>query len=322
MIDSFLRAFETLADIASGRGLEGGTRVSRVGMPNGFFLNDLLWFGDGASKRTAISRGFVVEPSEISAFSIAQLNDLHERLRILLGILGEEYTLQIQWSIDSDYRHELETYHRETLGLRRRDPVYGQFGVLIRAERYERYKAAMEAGRLRRERLTLFFSRIIDTRVPVAGDRAVIEYFDSLSKKESLAMADFAMGALTRLFPDCRVASMHDRDHFLFYHRFLNANLQAYDVDPLELFDPGFSIQLNCLHTDGITPAKSPGVSFQLDCYNHAIFAVRQWPRRTFPGIITALTGMGFQEYAITMNVYPKRVPLFESRKIMSSSNY
>src|SRR6516165_236314 len=28
----------------------------------------------------------------------------------------------------------------------------------------------------------------------------------------------------------------------------------------------------------------------------------------TFPGIITALTGMGFQEYAITMNVYPKRV--------------
>ena len=135
MIDSFLRAFETLADIASGRGLEGGTRVSRVGMSNGFFLNDLLWFGDGASKRTAISRGFVVEPSEISAFSIAQLNDLHERLRILLGILGEEYTLQIQWSVDSDYRHELETYHRETLNLRRRDPVYGQFGVLIRAER-------------------------------------------------------------------------------------------------------------------------------------------------------------------------------------------
>jgi hypothetical protein len=34
----------------------------------------------------------------------------------------------------------------------------------------------------------------------------------------------------------------------------------------------------------------------------------RQWPRRTFPGIVTALTGMGFQEYAITMNIYPKRV--------------
>jgi hypothetical protein len=26
------------------------------------------------------------------------------------------------------------------------------------------------------------------------------------------------------------------------------------------------------------------------------------------PGIVTALTGMGFQEYAIAMNVCPKRV--------------
>jgi hypothetical protein len=91
-------------------------------MPNGFFLNDLIWFGDGASKRTAVSRGFMVEPGEINAFSVAQLNELHERLRILLGILGEEYTLQIQWSIDSDYRHELEQYHGNTLELRRNDP--------------------------------------------------------------------------------------------------------------------------------------------------------------------------------------------------------
>jgi len=49
---------------------------------------------------------------------------------------------------------------------------------------------------------------------------------------------------------------MGDRDQFFFYHRFLNANLQAFDVDPLELFDPGYSIQQNCLHADGITLAK------------------------------------------------------------------
>ena len=187
-------------------------------MPNGFFLNDLLWFGDGASKKTAISRGFMVEPGEISAFSVTQLNNLHERLRILLGILGEEFALQVQWSIDSDYRHELEAYHRETLNLRRQDPVHGQFGVLIRAERYERYKTAMEEGRLRRERLTLFFTRIIDTRVPVAGYPAVAEYFDAFSRKESLALCEFAMGALSRLFPDCRITPMRDRDHFLYYY--------------------------------------------------------------------------------------------------------
>jgi hypothetical protein len=306
MIDTFIGACETLVSIASGRGKNPTSRISRVGMPNGFFLNDLLWFGDGASKKTAISRGFMVEPGEISAFSVTQLNNLHERLRILLGILGEEFALQVQWSIDSDYRHELEAYHRETLNLRRQDPVHGQFGVLIRAERYERYKTAMEEGRLRRERLTLFFTRIIDTRVPVAGYPAVAEYFDAFSRKESLALCEFAMGALSRLFPDCRITPMRDRDHFLFYYRFLNTNLQATAIDPLDLLDPGYAIQQNCLHGEGITPSAEAGVSFQLDCYHHAISAVRQWPRRTYPGIIAALTGMGFQEYAITMNVYPK----------------
>src|SRR6202165_3064883 len=161
MIDSLIGACEALVSAVSGKGRDPISRISRGGMPNGFFLNDLLWFGDGASKKTAISRGFMVEPGEISAFSVAQLNDLHERLRILLGILGEEFALQVQWSIDSDYRHELETYHRETLNLRRQDPVHGQFGVLIRAERYERYKAAMEEGRLRRGRINLFFTPVI-----------------------------------------------------------------------------------------------------------------------------------------------------------------
>jgi hypothetical protein len=194
MIDSFIGACETLVRVVSGKGKNPTSRISRVGMPNGFFLNDLLWFGDGASKKTAISRGFMAEPGEISAFSVTQLNDLHERLRILLGILGEEFALQVQWSIDSDYRQELEAYHRETSNLRRQDPVHGQFGVLIRAERYERYKTAMEEGRLRRERLTLFFTRIIDTKVPIAGYPVVAEYFDVLSRKESLGLCEFAMG--------------------------------------------------------------------------------------------------------------------------------
>jgi len=76
MIDSFIGAFESILSLASGKGLGSASRVSRVGMPNGFFLNDLLWFGDGGSKKTAISRGFMVEPGEISAFSVTQLNDL------------------------------------------------------------------------------------------------------------------------------------------------------------------------------------------------------------------------------------------------------
>jgi len=306
--NSFLGACEALVGLAAGKGGSRVSSISRLGMPNGFFLRDLLWFGDGGARQTTISRAFMIEPGEINAYSIGQLNDLHERLRILLGILGEEYTLQIQWSIDSDYRQELERYRRETLELRRRDPVHGQFGVLVRAERYERYRVAMEEGRLRRERLTIFFSRTVETRAPVARQSVVAEYFETLAKKESLSLLEFGLGVLCRLFPDCRISAMTDRDHFLYYYRFLNTNLQMTGIDPLELFDPGYSIQQNCLHGDGIALSNLPGVSFLLDCYYHAIFVARQWPRRTFPGIIGALTSMGFQGYALTMAVYPKRV--------------
>jgi type IV secretion system protein TrbE len=308
MISGLLSACESVVGFAVGKGIGAVSRISRIGMPNGFFFNDLLWFGDGATKKTAIARGFMIEPGEMTAFSVRQLNDLHERLRVLLGMLGQEYRLQVQWSIDSDYRQELEDYHKETLELRRRDPVHGQFGVLVRAERYERYKAAMHEGRLRRERLTLFFSRIVDTKVPAFGQAAVARYFDTLSRKESLGIQDFVLSALSRLFADCRIKPMGDEDHFLFYYRFLNTNLAVAKTDPLELFDPAFSIQQNCLHSEGIGGSRIPGVSFSLDCYYHAIFAVRQWPRRTFPGIVSALTSMGFQEYGITINIYPKQI--------------
>src|SRR5260370_1912308 len=123
-----------------------------------------------------------------------------------------------------------------------------------------------------------------------------------------MAVCDFAMGALARIVADWRVTPMRDRDHFLFYYRFLNTNLQTTDIDPLDLFDPGYSIQQNCLHAEGIAKSADAGISFRLDCYNHAIFAVRQSPRRTFPRIIAPLTGMSFQQPATTMTVFPNRV--------------
>jgi hypothetical protein len=47
----------------------GPTRISGEGMPNGFFLKDLLWFGDDGSEQTAVSRGFIVEPAETDSRS-------------------------------------------------------------------------------------------------------------------------------------------------------------------------------------------------------------------------------------------------------------
>jgi type IV secretion system protein TrbE len=309
MIDALTNGFERVIEKLTGGGQDRlpASRINRSEMPNGFFLNNLLWFGDGGSAKTAISRGFIVEPGEMMTCSNSELNTLHEKLRMLLGFLGQEYTVQIQWSIDSDYRQELEKYHAETLKLRRVDPYYGKFGVLIRGERYERYKRAMEEERLRRERLYVYFSRILDTR-PKKPLRDLAQYYFSLSERESQSLAEFGSHALNRLFPDSKIQPMRDRDNFLFYYRFLNTSASRSSEAMGESFDPAFTIQQNTMLGEGIVPSDQPGVSFWLDGFYNAMFVVRQWPRRTFPGIISSLTNLGFKEYAITLNIYPRDV--------------
>src|SRR5262249_953633 len=71
----------------------GMSSVQHRQMPIGFFLYDLLWFGDAGSEQTAVSRGFVVEPTEMDSMDDETKSDLSDRLRYLLAALCEEYTL-------------------------------------------------------------------------------------------------------------------------------------------------------------------------------------------------------------------------------------
>jgi hypothetical protein len=263
MIDVLANGFERVIERLTRGDPEQlpASRINRSEMPNGFFLNNLLWFGDGGSAKTAISRGFIVEPGEMMTCSNSELNTLHEKLRMLLGFLGQEYTVQIQWSIDSDYRQELEKYHAETLKLRRVDPYHGKFGVLIRGERYERYKRAMEEERLRRERLYVYFSRILDTR-PKKPLRDLAQYYFSLSERESQSLAEFGSHALNRLFPDSKIQPMRDRENFLFYYRFLNTSASRSSEAMGESFDPAFTIQQNCMLGEGMFLAISQECHF------------------------------------------------------------
>ena len=310
MFETVLDTLSALVEMVAGGGKQAGSRISRCGMPNGFFLNDLLAFG-GLSAKTPVARGFSIEPGEINAWSNAELNRIHEQLARLLRILGQQYSLQVQWSIDSDYRRELEQYHAKTLEIRRTDPINGKFGILTRAERYERCLRAMHEGRLRKERLTFFFCKVVDCRAP-AGVTNLAKWYDEWSRRESDVIGEFGSSALRRLFPDCRIRVMRDEDHFLYYYRFLNPNVPSSTRDPLKSFDPALSIQQNCVLSEGHSDRRKTGqpgaTSFCMDCHDHAILVLREWPRTTSPGIISHLTHFGFRDYAITLNMYPKSV--------------
>jgi len=76
------------------------SRISRSGMPNGFFFPDgLLWYGDAGSKKTAVSRGFIVEPLELDNLDASAKIDVSERLCGLIASLGTEYTMQVKYLV-------------------------------------------------------------------------------------------------------------------------------------------------------------------------------------------------------------------------------
>ena len=282
------------------------TRISREGMPNGFFLNDLLWFGDGGSEQTAVSRGFTIEPAEMDSMDDEARNDLSGRLRYLLATLGDEYTLQARYLVCSDYSEVLDKYRSATEAIA--DKWKHRWQVWNRTERHARYLEAMKEGKLRREILTLFFTRVIDSepRFSISEDR-LEKHFQALALREALGFAEVQGDILSSYFPDCRISMMTDREHYLHYCRFLNPSWGASIPDRvLDWYDPQYSIQENCLFGDVVQPPV-PGVSFQLDGLNHAVLVMRQLPKRMGPGLVTRVMNLGFQDFEITVNVYPQK---------------
>jgi type IV secretion system protein TrbE len=284
----------------------GPTRISREGMPNGFCFNDLLWFGDGGSQQTAVSRGFLIEPAEMDSMDEEAISDQSDRLRHLLAALGDEYTLQARYMVCSDYSEVLARYKGATDAIA--DRWQHRWQIWNRTERCTRYMEAMMEGKLRRELLALFFTRVIDSEPSFSvSEQSLEEHFNSLAARESLGFAQVQGDLLHTLFPDCRVSVMGDREHYLHYYRFLNPSCGASIPDnAFEWYDPARSIQENCLFGDLVQPPV-PGVSFQLDGLNHAILVMRQLPKRMGPGLVTRILELGFQDYEITLNLYPQK---------------
>ena len=281
------------------------SRVRRGGMPSGFFQSDLIWYGDGASDRTAVSRAFVLEPGEIHTMDEGGLQHVCDRIRCLVAILPEGYGLQVKLLICSDYSDVLPRYQSDTEAIGER--YLYRWQIWNRTERGQRYRDAMTEGRLRREILTLFFTRVIDTEPKFTlSDKALQKYYQELAARESAGFANVQYDALQTLFPDCRITMMGDREHYRHYYRFLNPRSGAcIPKHAAETYMPELTIQENCLFGDLVQPGY-PGVSFQLDCLNHAILVMRQLPKRSGPGLIAKVLDLGFGDYELTVNVYPR----------------
>src|ERR1700693_2899240 len=81
--------------------------------PNGYFVRDLVVF-HGLRKGCFVSKGFVIEPADLSAAAPEHLNAFQDQLALLLSCLHDKLRLQVQWFCYSDYLSELLRYRGQT----------------------------------------------------------------------------------------------------------------------------------------------------------------------------------------------------------------
>lgn len=283
---------------------QSGSRISRAAMPNGFLLNDLIWYGDGLSDQTAIARGFFIEPIELESMDIPHMEWLSMRLRALIESLGEEYCLMVKYIVGNDYSDVLKRYRGRTDAIE--DQFRYRWTIYSRNERHERLLEAMEKGELRRETLAIFITKTIDSQPDFSvSESSLAGHFEELSKNQAREYEQVHLDVLTSRFPECRIKMMSDQEHYEYYYRFLNPSLGSKKPDPRWL-DDSVSVLENCLPCDFYHPPRA-GISFQLDGFNHVMLVMRELPKQVGEGVINKLLTLGFNNFEINVNIYPQR---------------
>ncbi|MEY2537014.1 MAG: type secretion system protein TrbE [Verrucomicrobiota bacterium] len=263
--------------------------------PNGYFVRDLVVF-HGLRKGCFVSKGFVIEPADLSAAAPEHLNAFQDQLALLLSCLHDKLRLQVQWFCDSDYRSELLRYRERT------EQATNVWTRRCRNERFARYWQAMVDRRLRRQRLVLYFSRQIDTSPALMATAARQHAHYDAIVQEMTTEFELVRQMLANIFHGARITPMNDADHFRNCTTFLNPSLGArFDYDTLTTFDPQLSIQENCWHSEAQGLHDDSG--FWMDGFYHSVLVLNRWPKVTHPGLVHRLTGLPLLDYNITVNI-------------------
>ena len=263
--------------------------------PNGYFIRDLIVF-HGLRKGCYVSKGFIIEPPDLSAAAPEHLNAFQDQLALVLACLHDKLRLQVQWFCDSDYRADLLRYNEQT------KTATNVWTRRCRNERFSRYWQAMIDRKLRRQRLVLFFSRKIETSPSIIATAArQYSQYDALLQQMTTEFEQLQQ-ILTNILSGARITPMNDADHYRHCTTFLNPSLTSrFEYDTLETFDSQLSIQQNCWHSEAQGIADTSG--FWMDGFYHSLLVVSRWPKLTHPGLVHRLTGLQLLDYNITVNI-------------------
>jgi hypothetical protein len=266
--------------------------------PNGHFADGLIHYGN-LEEGAMVSQGFLIEPPDLQHASIVLKNDFQDKLRIFLATLGPKQRAQLQWTCNSDYRKELTRYFQQTA------KVTDEYVRTVRQERFSRYWQRMENRTLRREQLVLFISQDIETSANLLQhELGLLNYYQQTNNQLRSGFDEIGITLTTIFGAGTTVRPMSDLEHFTYYKRFLNPSLaDVPDVCCPSSYIDDLSIQELCWDSDG--RGFEDRIGIKLDHQYHALFTVKRWPQKTYPGIVHRLTSLPFLDYQITVNLEP-----------------
>lgn len=259
------------------------------------YLDRNLIIYRGLQKGGAIGRGYSVELPDTENTDPEWLMALEENLRILLRLVRPELRLQVTWSVDSDYRHEIERYKEETERL-----GGDKWSVKAREERYARYDRKIRNRELRREHLTFYYTSKIGGKLGSVGRDYYEEVLQAAAREQS-ELEEALRGQLAPL--GGLIVPMTDMDHFQEFYRFFNPSAFENEAVVLEdLFDPAQSVCDMCFNGDG-APVSLRASTFKLDGFYQGICVLKTMPKFTYIGMMRLLTQLDIMDYQITVNI-------------------
>ncbi|QIF03870.1 hypothetical protein [Roseimicrobium sp. ORNL1] len=259
------------------------------------YLDRNLVIYRGLQKGGAIGRGYSVELPDTENTDPEWLMSLEDNLRILLRLVHPDLRLQVTWSVDSDYRHEIERYKEETERL-----GGDNWSIKAREERYSRYDKKIKSRQLRREHLNFYFSSKIAGKVGGAG-RAYYEEVLQAATREQAELEAALRGQLTPL--GGVVVPMTNMDHFQEFYRFFNPSAFENEAVVLDdLYDPAQSVCDMCFNGDA-APLNMKSSMFKLDGFYQGVCVLKTLPKFTYIGMMRLLTQLDIMDYQISVNI-------------------
>lgn len=259
------------------------------------YLDEDLIIYRGLQRGGAIGKGYNIEMPDTENTDAPWLMALEDNLRVLLRLIRPELRLQVAWSVDSDYRKELERYKNKTEEL-----GCDKWSLRAREERYRRYDRKIRNHLLRREHLQYFFTSRIQGRA-MGGGRQYYEELLLAAKREQAELEEALRQQLGGL--GGRVSPMTDMEHFETFFRYFNPS--AFENEALNLediYDPTKSVCEMCFNSDA-APVKLGASTFKMDGFYQGICVMKTLPKFTYIGMMRLLTQLDILDYQVVVNI-------------------